>query len=98
MSVAADSGEEVPDKRERVARCTQQQAAAILIPNARGMGFVNKIASIGIDQRMALASIDRLARVVAARPATPRTDGSLSPTAENRSAAGAKRSLHASRR
>ena len=47
----------------------KQRAAAIAVLDARRMGLDDKAAAVGVDQRVTLAPIDLLARIVTARAA-----------------------------
>ena len=61
--------EEPPDEREDAARSPQKRPAAVAILDARRMRFEHEAAAVGVDQRMALASVDLLSRIVTARAA-----------------------------
>ena len=63
-------GKDPLDEWKDATRSPQQQSATIAILDARRMRFEHKAAPIGVDERMALASVDLLARVVAARSAS----------------------------
>jgi hypothetical protein len=58
------------DEREDTTRNSQQRTAAIAILDARRMRFEYEAAPIGVDECMAFTSVDLLARIVAAGPAS----------------------------
>jgi hypothetical protein len=51
------------------ARGTQKRSAAVAILDAGRMGLDDEAAAVGVDQHVALAPIDLLARIVTARAA-----------------------------
>ena len=63
-------GEDPLDEGEEAARGAQQRSAAIAILDARRMRFEHEATPVRIDQRMALAPVDLLAGIVAARAAS----------------------------
>ena len=61
------------DEREDAARDAQKRSAAIAILDACRMRFEHQATSIRVDQSVALAPVDLLARIVAARPVRSRS-------------------------
>src|SRR5208282_3857921 len=57
------------DEREDAARSPQKRSAAVTILDARRMRFEHEAAAVGVDERMALASVNLLSGVVTAWPA-----------------------------
>jgi hypothetical protein len=62
-------GEDPLDKWEGAARSLQKRPAAVAILDTGWMGLDNEATAIGVDQRVALAPVVRLARIVTARTA-----------------------------
>jgi len=67
--IVAAIGPDQADKREVATRDLQQGAAAVAILHVGGMRLDQQRPAVGIDQRMALASFDLFARIIAARAA-----------------------------
>jgi hypothetical protein len=67
--IVATIGPDLLDEREEAARDLQQGTAAVTILYIGGVGFNQQRPAIGIDQSMALAALDLLARVIAPRAA-----------------------------
>jgi hypothetical protein len=63
-------GEDPLDEGKDAARSPQEWSAAVTILGVRGMRFENEAAAVGVDERMALASVDLLSSIVAARAAS----------------------------
>jgi hypothetical protein len=62
-------GEDPLNERESAARDSQKRFATVAIMNARRMRFEHEAAPVGVDERVALASVDILARIVTVRAA-----------------------------
>jgi hypothetical protein len=60
-------GEDPMDEREDAARSLQKRSAAVAIPDPGRMGLDDEAAPVGVNQRVALAPVDLLARIVTAR-------------------------------
>src|SRR5208337_213402 len=69
LSGVGTIGEQLFDEWKQGARNLQQVAASITVLDVGGMRFEDKAAPIGIDQNVALAAFDLLARIIAARAA-----------------------------
>jgi len=69
LMVVATIGPDLLDEREQAARDLQHCAAAFTILYIGGVGFNQQRPAIGIDQSMAFATLDLLARIIAARAA-----------------------------
>ena len=69
LMVVASIGPDVLDKGEQGARDLEERSASVTILNVGGMRFDEKWPSVGIDQRVALASVDLFAGIIAARAA-----------------------------
>ena len=53
-------GEDPPDEREDAPRDSQKRSAAVAILDARQMRFEHEATPVGVDERIALASVDLL--------------------------------------
>jgi hypothetical protein len=62
-------GEHALNERENAPRDSQKRSAAVAILDARRMRFEHEATPVGVDQRMALAPVNLLARIVTARAA-----------------------------
>jgi hypothetical protein len=62
-------GEDALNEREDAPRDPQKRSATIAVLDAGRMGLDYEAATVGVDQRMALASIDLLSSIVTAWPA-----------------------------
>ena len=62
-------GEDPLNEREDAARSPKKRSAAVAILDAGRMRFEHEATPIGVDERMALASVDLLTRIVTAWPA-----------------------------
>src|SRR4029077_12028472 len=62
-------GEAALEEGEGSPRETEQRAAAIAVLDTRRMGLDDEAAAVGVDQRVTLAPVDLLARIVTARAA-----------------------------
>ncbi len=62
-------GEDPLDEREDVPRYSHKRSAAVAVLDARWMRFEHEATPVGVDERMALASVDLLSGIVTARAA-----------------------------
>ena len=62
-------GEDALNEREDAPRNPQKRSAAVAILDARRMRFEHEATPVGVDERVALAPVDLLARIVTARAA-----------------------------
>jgi hypothetical protein len=62
-------GEQVAQPRDAADDCSEQQRRPVTVLDIGGVGFNQQRPAIGIDQSMALAAFDFLARVIAPRAA-----------------------------
>jgi hypothetical protein len=59
-------GEDLLDEREDAPRDSQKRSAAVAVLDARRVWFEHEATPVGVDERMALASVDLLTRIVTA--------------------------------